>query len=106
MSKPLAERKHVGQDLARMIAVTQRVNDGYVGPPCQLFDGRLGENARHNALRPALQIAGYILYRLAFSDGSGVIHRIAAKLFDGELEGEPGAERGFFKQQAEVTSRE
>ena len=103
-SKAFLQREHIGQNLARMIAVTERIDHRHVRPLGQFLNGRLREHARHDALRPALQIAGDVLDRLALANGAGVIDGIAAQLLDGELEGEPRAQRWLFEQQAQVAS--
>ena len=59
---------HVGQRLAGMIQVAQRVDHRHVRPLRQFLDRRLREDPRHDALRPAVQIAGDILDRLALAD--------------------------------------
>src|SRR6185295_18783628 len=89
-----------------MIAVTERIDHRHVRPLRELFNGRLFEYARHDALRPALQIAGDVLDRLALANGASIIDGVAAQLLDREFESEPRPQRRLFEQQAQVTSRE
>ena len=66
----------------------------------------LREDARHDALRPAVQIAGDVLDRLALADRADRSDGIAAELLDRQLEGHPRAQRRLFEQQAEVAPGE
>ena len=50
---------------------------------------------------PAVEVAGDILDGLAGADGTFGEDGIAAELFDGEFEGEAGAEGSFFKEQGD-----
>ena len=100
----LLHREHVGQRLAGMIKIAQRVDHRHARPARQFIDGGLRENARDDALGPAIQIAGDIFHRLAFPDGAGGDHGIAAELLDGELEGHAGAQRRLFEQQSKVAA--
>ena len=105
-AEALLQRQHVRQRLAGMIQIAQRVDHRHARPVRQLFDGGLRKHARHDALRPAVQIPRDVFHRLALADGPDVIHRIAAQLLDRQLEGQPRAQRRLFKQKAEGTATE
>ena len=57
---------------------------------------------RHDAVRPAVQVAGHILDRFALADRSDAGDGVAAQLLDGELEGQPRAQRRFLEQQGKI----
>ena len=100
----LLQREDVGKRLAGMIEVAQRVDDRNIRPLGQLVDGALEEDPGHDALGPAVEIARHIFDRLAVADQPGDRDGIAAELLDGEFEGQTGAQRRLFEQQAQVTA--
>jgi hypothetical protein len=106
VAEALLQREHIGQHLAGMVQVAQRVDDRHGRPARQFLDGVLREGAGHDGVHPAVQVAGDILDRLARADGSFGENRIAAELLDGQLEGEAGAQGSFFEEQADVLAVE
>ena len=72
---------------------------GTEGPLRQVVHRLLREHAGHQAVEPAVQVAGHVLEGLAHADGPFQKSGVAAKLFDGLLEGELGAQRRFFEKE-------
>ena len=100
----LLQREHVGEGLARMEFIAQRVNHRHARPVGQLFDGPLRKRARDNGVRPALQIAGNVFDWLAIADRARVQDRVSTELLDGKLEGHARPQRRFFEEQAQIPS--
>ena len=100
------DRLHVGQRLAGMIQIAQGVDHGDVRPLGELVDRVLGEDARHDSLRPAVQVPGDVFDRLALADRADGGDGIAAELLDRQFESDPRAQRRLFEQQAEVAPGE
>ena len=101
----LGQRLHVGQRLARMLFVAERVDDVQLRRDLgDLVQPLLAERADHHRVDPALEVAGHVVDRLAI----GVHHvgrdldDVAAELADADREGDAGAQRGLLEQQADV----
>ncbi len=101
----LAQRQHVGQRLARMLLVAERVDD--VQPR-----GRGGHHrnvlmrvrAHDEAMDPALEIAGDIVQRLARAvrEFGRDVQGLGAQLLDGDLERRSRSQRRLLEQQRHV----
>ena len=101
LAEVFAQRLHVGQRLAGMVEVAQRVDDRHRRPLRQLFDGALRKT---RATMPSTQRSRLRATSLSGSRtpiGPVDEDRVAAQLLDGQLEGQPGAQRGLFKQQGD-----
>jgi len=89
-----------------MVQIAQGVDDRNGGPVGQLLDGGLRKGARDDGLYPAIQIAGYILDWLTGADRAFAEDRVAAELFDGQFEGEAGAQGSLLEEQPDILAGE
>src|SRR6266511_6463411 len=76
--KALLESKHVGQRLAGMLAVAQRVDHWHAGVARQLLDRSMAKDARRNHLDPTAQVARDIRHTLAPAHVDVVGRQVAA----------------------------
>ena len=101
LAEMFAKRLRVAQRLAGVVEVAQGVDHRHRRPCSQPLDGALFEDAGDDAIHPAVEVARDILERLADADRPIDEERIAAQLLDRQLERQPRAQRGFFKQQGD-----
>ena len=101
LAEMFAQRLRVPQRLAGVVEVAQGVDNRHRRPLGQPLDGGLLEDAGDDAVHPAVEVARDILQRLPDADRPVDEERVAAQLLDRQLERQPGAQRGFFKQQGD-----
>ena len=70
----------------------------------QIVDRILFEYTRHDTVRPAVEIAGHVLQRLAIADGADADNAIAAELFDRKFESQPSPQRRLLEQQRQIAA--
>ena len=105
----LANRKQVGQRLAGVQEVAERVDDRHVRPACELFDALMPIGADHDAVEIAREDARRIRDRLAAPEleiSAAEKERAAAELVHADLKRDARTRRGFFKDHAERLARE
>ena len=105
-AEALADGLHIGQRLAGVEQIAQGVDHRHGRPFGQPIDGLLPEHPGDDAVHPAVQVARHVLQRLAHADRRLEKQRIAAQLFDGQLERQPRAQRGLLKQQRDGLARQ
>ena len=104
-SPSLDQRLHVGQRLARMLFVAERVDDVQLRRDLgDLMQPLLPERADHDRVDPALEVAGDVVDRLAIGvhHVGGNLDDVAAELADADGEGDARAQRRLFEQQPDV----
>ena len=108
VAEAFLQREEIGERLAGMKFVRERVDHGNVGVGGEIVERFLREDARHDALHPALEIFRDVANRLAFGQlRAGVIEKNgrAAEIGDARLEGHARAQRGLFEDQHEHAGR-
>ena len=101
----LAQRLQVGQRLAGMGEVGERVDDRHVGTGGQLLEPVLAEGAHHDGVDVAAQHCGGVAQRFAAAELGGARvddHRVAAELVDADLERHPGAGGGLLEDDGDA----
>src|SRR5579859_2229438 len=106
IAEAFLQSEDIGQGLARMEAVAERVDHRDARPVRQIVDGLLRKYARDDGVGPAVEIAGDVFQRLAIADGAGGEYGITAELLDREFKRKASAERRLFKQKRDVAARE
>ncbi len=101
-----ADGLHVGQRLAGMEPVAERVDHGNARPAGQIIDRLLLEGPRYNSTHPAVEIAGHILKRFPHADAALIQYGEAAELLDRQFERHPRAQRGLLKEQCDGFTRQ
>ncbi len=94
-AEALFEGEEVGDGLAGVFEVGERVDDGDFGAGGHLGDGVVGVGAEDDEAHPALDVVGHIGEALALAEGGlGLVDEdgVAAEGVDGGFEGEAGAE--------------
>jgi hypothetical protein len=105
LAERFLEGKDVGQRLAGMIEVAERVDHRHGPPSAPARQWSAGRRSGPRCVGPALQVAGHVLERLALGDRPvGAPRR--PQLLDGQLEGQPGAQRGLLEEQAQIAALE
>ena len=105
----LAQRERVGERLARMLFVGERVDDVQVAPGGgQRRRLLLRERANDEGADPSLQVARDVLKRLAraFCERGREMQRISAQLTNRDLESRSRTQRWLFEQQGDVQAGE
>ena len=100
-AEALFEGHEVGDGLAGVLEVRERVDDGHVGVRGHLGDGVVREGAEDDDVHPALEVAGDVGDGLALAEGSvGLVDEdgVAADGVHRGLEGEARAQRGLFEE--------
>jgi hypothetical protein len=103
MAEMLLQRQEVGDRLARMLFVGERVDD--VQPRRrrrEFLEDVLGKGPDDHAVHPALEVARHVGDRLALAEPClGVVeeHHVAAHAQDADLEGHARAQRRLLKDQ-------
>ncbi len=103
------QRLQVGQRLARVLGVAQRVHDVKARRRVRELEQRRVRVGPHDdALDPALEIASHVDGRLALAERGDRVWRddVAAELAHGDLEGRDRAQRRFLEQQRDVSAAE
>ena len=106
---PLAQRQAVGQRLARVLVVGQRVD--HVQPRRrggELLEQPLRERPDDDRVDPALEVARDVGDRLAAAERGVRLQRdhVAAELADGDLERRARAQRRLLEQHRDVPAAE
>ncbi len=94
-AEALFKGEEVGDGLAGMLEVGERVDDGDAGAGGHLGDGVVRVGAQDHDGHPALDVVGHVGEGLALAEGRlGLVDEdgVAAERVDGGLEGEPRAE--------------
>src|SRR5262249_27702284 len=100
----LPQREEVGQGLARVFEVAQRVDHRHRRVAGQALHGLVRVHARSDPVHPERENARGIGHRLARAEaalGAGKVDRAAAQLDDSDLEGHPRSERWLLEDQRE-----
>ena len=98
----LFERHEVGQRLAGMLEVGERVDDRHARIRGHFGDGVVGVGAQHDYIDPALHVARHVGNGLAFAQRrTGLVDedRVAAHGVDARFKAEPRAQAGLLKHQ-------
>ncbi len=105
----LAQREHIGQRLARMFLIAQRVDDMEPRRLCRKRRHvRVLVGSNHQRLDPAFKVAPDVLQRFATAGGKlfGELQCVPTELMHGDLERRAGAKRRFFEQHRHVAPPE
>ncbi|MPM93976.1 hypothetical protein SDC9_141118 [bioreactor metagenome] len=105
----LPDRLQVGEDLAGVVLIGQRVDDRDPGVRRHLLDPLLPGGPPDDRGHVAAQHPGGVGDRLTAAHlGAGGVddHRMAAELGDADLEGDPGAGRGLVEDHRDRTALE
>ena len=103
-AEALLEREEIGQRLAGMIFVRERVDHGNIRVGSEFFKSFLREDARDDSLHPTLEILGNVADGLALAEAGGsVIEKRgrSAEIGDADLESDARAQRGLLEDQHE-----
>ena len=95
------QRENVRERLAWMIEIAQGIDDRNARPVREIVNRLLGERARDNRIRPAVEIPCNVFQRLPFADNAGLRDRVSAELLRREFESHPRAQRGLLEQQGD-----
>ena len=98
----LFKRHEVGQRLAGVLKVRERVDDRHAGVGGHLGDGVVRVSAQHDDIDPAFDVARHIGDGLALAERRvGLIDEdgVAAHGIDSGLEGQACAQAGFLKHE-------
>ena len=109
LAQALLQRQAVGQRLARMLLVGERVDDPEArGGDGERLEARLGVGADDGAVDPAFQIPRDVGDRLARAEGflARWLDHVAAELADRDLEGRTRPQRRLLEQQRDVLAFE
>src|SRR5215471_1127707 len=101
----LLQGEVVGERLARMFDVAERVDDRNARVLRHLDDSRVLVGAEHHGVNPALDVAGNIAHRFAFVEPRArLVHekRRAAKAGHAGFKRQAGAQRGFLEKQHQL----
>ena len=101
ISKPLQQREIVGQRLAGMLQIAERVNHRHTSVLRHAFDGLLRERAQHNQVHPSLQVVRHVAQLLARIESFVSLvdkHRRAAQAHHSGLERQPGSQRRLLEE--------
>ena len=100
----LFQGKEIGERLAGMKLVGERVDHGDAGVRRHFLEDTLMVNASDDALHPALEVARHVGDGLPCAERGGCL-RVVQKnngtthTLDADVEGDPRAERGLLKNQ-------
>src|SRR5258706_15418656 len=97
----LLQSEEVGERLARMFEVAERVDYRNRGMRGHLFHGGVVEGAQHDQVDPALEVVGDVAERFAGIEAAGGLvdkKSGTAKAVHAGFEGEAGAEGGLFEK--------
>ena len=107
--EPLSQGQHVGDGLAGMLLVGQRVDDakGRRGGG-EILQHLLRERTNDDGIHPAFQVLGHVLRGLATAKRHFRRHqdRLASQLADRDLEGHARAQRRLVEEQRHVPALE
>src|SRR4029077_2111180 len=100
------ESEEIGERLAGMKFIGERVDHGNVSIGGHFFENTLVIDTRDNALHPAIEIARNIGDGLAGAERGGSLRVVeedhgAAHALDTDFEGDTGAERGFLENEGD-----
>ena len=101
-AKVLIESHEIGQRLAGMLEVGERVDDRHARVGGHLGDGVVRVGAQHDHIDPALDVARHVGNGFALAQGrTGLIDedRVAAHGVDAGLEAEARAQAGLLEHQ-------
>ena len=108
-SEPLAHRQQIGQRLAGMLEVGQRVHDRHVGRPRERLEPLLLERPQHDRVDVAGQHPAGVLDRLASPQlevARGQDDRMCPQLRHGHLERDAGARARLLEDQRDRSTGE
>ena len=100
-AKALFDGHEVGQSLARMLQIAERINHRATRVLGHFGDGLVCIGAQHNQAHPALHVARHIGQRLALAQGRLRLvdkHRRTTQRIHAGFKGEASAQRGFLKK--------
>ena len=100
-AEALFQGEEVGDGLAGVLEVGERVDDGDARAGGHLGDGVVRVGAEDDDVHPALEVVGHVGEGLALAEGRlGLVDEdgVAAEGVDGGLEGEAGAQRGLLEE--------
>src|SRR5215469_1879233 len=109
IAEAFLESEEIGQGLAGMKLVGERVDYGNGGVCGQLIQSFLGEDPRDDALHPALEIPSDIANRLTLAQPrGGVVQKDGrtAEIGDARLKRDTSAQGRFFENEDKDTARE
>ena len=100
------EREEIGERLAGMEFVGKGVDDGNAGIGGHFVENFLRVDTSHDAVDPAVEIAGDVSDGFAGAERSGGLRMVeedhaAAHALDADVEGDTGAQRGLFENQSD-----
>ena len=98
------EGEKIGEGLARMKFIGERVDHRNAGVGGHFLENALFVNARDDAVNPAFEIASDVGDGFAFAEaGLGVVEKndVATHALNADFKGDTSAERGLFKNERE-----
>ena len=107
--KRRAQREQVGERLAGVLAVRERVDHGDARVRGQLHDRRVGEGARRDGVDVAAEHARHVLHGLALAHADLVpaeVDRAPAEVHHRQLEAHAGAQRGLLEDERQGAAAE
>ena len=103
-AEALAQRQQVGERLAGVLQLAERVDDGHLGPLGKLVDSLVREGADGDPVRHARQHAGHVTHRLARARAHLLrpeVDGAPTEAVHGDLERDARAQRGLLEHERE-----